>query len=165
VDLDFGLGPEAFCFVPFDHFWAPDYHLWVAPVARVDVLFHASVVLNGYSFVGGRFVVEGIGRDRMALLTHHPVVVERVAIHDERIARSREMQHVRSQEVRRVISHEEAARQRQDIHQDVRRVEAAHHDEAVRRYDTSRQPQRGGSTPERRGEPSREGERNRENER
>ena len=160
VDLDFGLAPSAYVFIPFDHFWAPDYHVWIAPPGRVDVLFRTSIVVNDYHFDGGRFVVGGLGRDRMALLTHHEIPVERVAIHNERLARSREMQHVRSAEVRHEIGHDTAVRQQQDIRRDVRQVETTHHDEAVRRVDASHQPTRGGPSSGR-GD-SREGDRNKE---
>jgi hypothetical protein len=163
VDLDFGLQPTAFVFVPFDHFWAPDYHVWVAPPSRVDVLFHVSVVANGYTFVGGRFIVEGLGRDRIAVLTHHPVPVERVVIRDERIARAREFQHVRSEEVRHVIGHDDAMRREADVRHDVRQVEAAHHEEAVHRFDAGHQPSRGvPGASHGQGQGPRDGDRNRD---
>jgi hypothetical protein len=162
VDLDFGLAPSAYVFLPFDHFWAHDYHSWAAPAWRVDVLFRSSIVMNGYRFDGGHFVVEGLGRDRMALLTHHPVPIERVVIHDERLARSREIQHVRSAEVRHVIGHEAAARQEQDIHHDVRQVEAAHHQEAVHHADAAHQPARGGSSSDHRDDSGHDGDRNKD---
>jgi hypothetical protein len=31
VDTDFGLAPDAFVFLPFDHFWAHDYRGFLAP--------------------------------------------------------------------------------------------------------------------------------------
>ncbi|HEY3913625.1 MAG TPA: DUF6600 domain-containing protein, partial [Verrucomicrobiae bacterium] len=31
VDVDFGLAPDAFVFIPFDHFWAHDYRAFLAP--------------------------------------------------------------------------------------------------------------------------------------
>ena len=161
VDADFGLAPAAYVFVPFDHFWEPDYHVWVAPSARVDVLFRASIVVNDYHFEGGRFVVGGLGRERIALLTHHEVPVERVVIHDERLARAREIQHVHSEEVRHEIGHEDAVRERQDIRRDVRQVEETHHQEAVRHVEPTRQPMTRGGPAVGRGD-SREGERNRD---
>lgn len=89
ADTDFGLAPDAFVFVPFDHFWVHDYRLWVAPPWRVPVLFHASFVVNGYGFVGGRFVINGIGRDRIAFLTHHDVPFFSIGFHDPHIEHDR----------------------------------------------------------------------------
>ena len=37
--------------------------------------------MNGYRLDHGRFVVEGLGRERMASLTHHDIRVEIVAVH------------------------------------------------------------------------------------
>ncbi|HWD19006.1 MAG TPA: DUF6600 domain-containing protein [Verrucomicrobiae bacterium] len=137
LDVDFGLPASAYVFVPFDHFWDHSYHGFVAPLWRADALFRASVVINDYHFESGRFVVGGLGRERIAVLTHHEVPIERIRIRDERVARAREIQHVRSAEIRHDIRHDEAVRQERDIHHDVRQVEAAHHDEAVRRVETS----------------------------
>ncbi len=110
LDIDFGLPPSAYVFVPFDHFWAHDYRAWAAPGWRRDALFRSSIVLNGYHFDGGRFVIGGIGRDRMSFLTHHDIVIDRLAIHDGRIARSMEMQHLHSAEERHEIRHDEFMR-------------------------------------------------------
>jgi hypothetical protein len=93
VDVDFGLAPDMFVFMPFDHFWAHDYLAFRAPIWRSRDLFRVSLVVNHYGFVGGRFVVGGIGRDRMAVLTHHDVRVETLHIRDEHITRSREIEH------------------------------------------------------------------------
>src|SRR5581483_5920870 len=122
LDIDFGLPASAYVFVPFDHFWAHDYRAWAAPVWRRDDLFRASFVLNGYHFEGGRFIIGGIGRDRMAFLTHHDIVVGRLGIHDDRILRAREMQHLHSAEVRHEIRHDEFE----------------HHAEAIRHGDYGR---------------------------
>ncbi len=142
LDIDFGLAPSAYVFVPFDHFWEPSYRAWVAPVWRADAIFRASVVLNDYHFDGGHFVVGGLGRERIALLTHRDVRVERVIIRDDRLARSREIQHVRAAEVRHEIRHDEAVRREEAVRHDVRKVEAEHHEEAVRRSEAVRAPER-----------------------
>jgi hypothetical protein len=76
VDLDFGLGADAFLFVGYDHFWDHDLHGYFLPHDRVDFLFHHSVIMNGYRFDHGRFIVEGLGRDRIGLYTHREVRVE-----------------------------------------------------------------------------------------
>ncbi|HZM01899.1 MAG TPA: hypothetical protein VFC44_02650, partial [Candidatus Saccharimonadales bacterium] len=86
-------------FIPFDHFWAHDYIGFRAPGWRVPSLFRISVVANHYGFVGGRFMVGGIGRDRMAILTHHDIHVARIEIRDSHIEHAREEQRVRSVEV------------------------------------------------------------------
>lgn len=78
ADVDFGLAPEMFVFVPFDHFWVHDYVGWAAPYHRVPLLFRSSVVINGYGFVGGHFVIGGLGRDRIVLRTHHDIAVVHV---------------------------------------------------------------------------------------
>ena len=101
VDADFGLAPDAFVFVGFDHFWARDYRLFAAPPWRVSILFHRSFLANNYRFAGGHFFVGGIGRERMAALTHHEVVVGRIDFHDSRIAHERDIQHDRGREIER----------------------------------------------------------------
>lgn len=83
LDVDFGLGADAFLFVGYDHFWDHDLHGYFLPHDRVDFFFHHSVVMNGYRFDHGRFFVEGIGRDRIGAYTHREVRVERSFYHDE----------------------------------------------------------------------------------
>jgi hypothetical protein len=90
VDVGFGLGPDMFVFIPFDHFWAHDYLGFRAPFGRVSFLFRGSLLANHYAFIGGRFVFDGIGRDRIGLLTHHEVRAERLEFHDAHIAREHE---------------------------------------------------------------------------
>ncbi len=101
VDADFGLGPDLFVFVPFDHFWAHDYRGFLAPGWRGRELFRGSLLVNHYGFVGGHFFVGGIGRDRIGLLTHHDVPLARIEFHDSRIAHERDIQHDRAVEVGR----------------------------------------------------------------
>jgi hypothetical protein len=76
VDVDFGLGVDMFTFVPYDRFWDHNLHAYLLPRERVGLFFGRSVIMNGYRLDHGRFVVEGIGRERMATLTHHDVRVE-----------------------------------------------------------------------------------------
>jgi len=76
VDVDFGLGAAMFTFVPYDHFWDHNFHGYLLPRDRVTIVFGHSVVMNGYRVDHGRFVVEGIGRERMVALTHHDIRVE-----------------------------------------------------------------------------------------
>jgi hypothetical protein len=81
TDADFGLAPDMFVFVPFDHFWVHDYVPWGAPYHRVPLLFRSSVVINGYGFVGGRFFIGGLGRERIILRTHHEVPIVTIGFH------------------------------------------------------------------------------------
>jgi hypothetical protein len=92
VDLDFGLGYDDFVFVGYDHFWDRDYRPFLAPPALALGVFRASLVINSYNFVDGRFVVEGLGRDRIALLTHHDIRPVAITIRDARIMQAREIQ-------------------------------------------------------------------------
>ncbi len=78
VDVDFGLGVEMFTFVPYDRFWEQNLHAWLLPRERVELVYRRSVILNGYRLEHGRFIVEGLGRERMAALTHHEVREEAV---------------------------------------------------------------------------------------
>jgi hypothetical protein len=100
VDADFGLGPDAFAFIPFENFWDHDYRPFLAPseAVRRDI-FHLTFVVNGYRFVGGHFVIDGIGRDRIGVLTHHKVVAASIDFHDARIARARELERAHALEV------------------------------------------------------------------
>jgi len=81
VDVDFGLGVEMFTFVPYDRFWDHNLHAFLLPRERVSVFFGRSVIINGYRLDHGRFVVEGLGRERMAAFTHREIRAEAVAVH------------------------------------------------------------------------------------
>jgi hypothetical protein len=71
LDVDFGLGMDAFVFVPFDHFWDHNLRLYMLPHDRLGFVFHSSWVANGYRVDHGHFVMEGLGHDHMVGLTHH----------------------------------------------------------------------------------------------
>lgn len=86
LDVDFGLAPDAFVFVDYGHFWDRDLHGFFLPRDRADLIFRRSVVVNGYRMDHGRFIVEGLGRDRVAMVTHHEVRLEAPA-HDFRNGR------------------------------------------------------------------------------
>jgi hypothetical protein len=58
-------------------------------------------VANGYRFVGGHFVIGGIGRDRIGLLTHRDVAVGRIDFHDARIGHARDLDHAHAMDVLR----------------------------------------------------------------
>lgn len=78
VDVDFGLGADAFVFVGYDHFWDHHWHTFILPRERAHFVYAHSVIRNGYHYDHGRFVVEGLGHERIAMLTHHEVKVEEV---------------------------------------------------------------------------------------
>ena len=101
VDVDFGLGSEAFVFVPFNRFWEHDYRAFLAPTWRLPLLFRRSFLANGYRFAGGRFVVDGIGRERIGLLTHHAVVAGRIDFRDARVAHARDLERDHAMDIRR----------------------------------------------------------------
>jgi hypothetical protein len=83
LDVDFGLPADAFLFVDYGHFWDHNLRGFFLPRDRADLIFHRSVIVNGYRMDHGRFFVEGLGRDRVAMFTHHEVRVEAPA-HDFR---------------------------------------------------------------------------------
>jgi hypothetical protein len=78
VDIDFGLGITAFTFVPYNRFWEHDLHRFVIGRDRLEFVFGRSHISNGYRFDHGRFIVAGLGRERMAALTHHEIHEEMV---------------------------------------------------------------------------------------
>jgi hypothetical protein len=82
VDFDFGLTVGLFTFVAYDHFWEHDFHRFIVPHERVLVIYRGSHIVNNYRVVDGRVIHEGLGRERIALLTHREVTVER--LHDVR---------------------------------------------------------------------------------
>ena len=73
VDFDFGLDAGFFTFVGYDHFWEHDYRRFVVPHDRVEFIYRHSVYENHYRMDHGRFVNEGLNRDRMASFTHHDI--------------------------------------------------------------------------------------------
>jgi hypothetical protein len=83
ADIDFGLGVDAFTFVPYDRFWEHNLHGFILPHDRLLGVYRRSVILNGYRYDHGRFIVEGLGRDRIARFTHHEVRVEEIRGRDE----------------------------------------------------------------------------------
>lgn len=84
LDVDFGLGVDAFTFVAYDHFWDHDLRLFRVGPERAVVIFKDSRIVNGYRFENGRFMVEGIGHDRIIALTHQDFRVEDKALRDSR---------------------------------------------------------------------------------
>lgn len=87
-DFDFGLGLNFFAFIGYDHFWEHDFRHFIVPRDRLALIYRHSVIENRYHLDHGRFINEGLGRDRMAALTHRDVKVETV-----RDLRDREERH------------------------------------------------------------------------
>jgi hypothetical protein len=77
--VDFGLGFGAFVFVGTDHFWGGNYNLYVFDQARSRTFYEHSTFHAGYRMEGGHLMAEGLGRDHMAAMTHHEVVVHKAA--------------------------------------------------------------------------------------
>ena len=78
VGFDFGLTVGLFTFVAYDHFWEHDYRRFVVPHERVIVIYRGSYIVNNYRVVNGRVIHEGLGRERMAQLTHREVREEKL---------------------------------------------------------------------------------------
>jgi len=77
VDFDFGLGESCFTFVGYDHFHEGFFrmrgHEWGYHIGRerLHEFYHRSVVRNDFRRdEHGRFVNNGIGREKMASITH-----------------------------------------------------------------------------------------------
>ena len=98
VDVDFGLAPDDYVFVGYDHFLDHAYLPFLVPRERALGLFRGSLVMNDYRILDGRLVVEGLGRDRVAAFAHRPVAVGRIVIRDARIERGRELERTRAVE-------------------------------------------------------------------
>jgi hypothetical protein len=73
ADFDFGLGAGFFCFVDGGHFWDHDFRRYAIPHDRLAFVFGHSAFDDHFRYDHGRFINAGIGRDRMALLTHRNV--------------------------------------------------------------------------------------------
>lgn len=79
VDFAFGLGDGFFTFVDYGHlFFDPHiyhrgYRDFVVPRERLASIYRHSVIENRYHVDHGRFVNEGLGRERMAALTHREI--------------------------------------------------------------------------------------------
>jgi hypothetical protein len=124
LDVDFGLGADYFTFVPFDHFWDHDFHRYVFDRDRDRFFYGRSVMRNGYGFDHGRFRMEGLGRDRMAALTHHDVRAFRAG------------------DLRREEEHRDIGR-REEAHPEIRRANL----DREKREGYTRQPERAAARP------------------
>jgi hypothetical protein len=73
LDIDFGIPAQSYVFVSYDHFWDHGYRGAFLPRERVAYFYGHSEIHNGYHFEGGQIRVEGIGRERLAAVTHHEI--------------------------------------------------------------------------------------------
>jgi hypothetical protein len=96
-DVDFGLGPDDFFFIGSDYYWDHNLRAHRFMRERAEFLWRHSAIHNGYRFNNGRFIVEGIGHQRIEVLTHHPVrpiavrELSRRDAHDHFVARRNEV--------------------------------------------------------------------------
>jgi hypothetical protein len=150
VDVDFGLAPDDYVFVGYDHFLDHAYLPFLVPRDRALGLFRGSLVMNDYRILDGRLVVEGLGRDRVAAFAHRPVAVDRIVIRDARIERGRELERTRTVErvreiqsrpatdpLRRTLESRDAARRPADARGPERGAPGARTPEASTREGTA----------------------------
>jgi hypothetical protein len=77
--VDFGLGFGAFVCVGNDHFWGGNYNAYVFNEEQSRAFYANSTFHAGYVMEGGHLKAEGLGRDHIAAVTHHAVVVHKAA--------------------------------------------------------------------------------------
>jgi hypothetical protein len=73
ADYDFGFGPRFFVFVDHRHFWEHDYHPFVLRGEERDHIYRISVINRVRVDGHGRFVHEGLERDRLERFTGRKV--------------------------------------------------------------------------------------------
>jgi hypothetical protein len=82
-DFTFGLGADFFTFVACDHFWEHDFRHFIVPHDRLAPIYRRSLIENHFRLDHGRFINDGLSRDRMATLTHRDVQeIKPMAVHD-----------------------------------------------------------------------------------
>jgi hypothetical protein len=77
--VGFGLGFNAYVVVGTDHFWGGDYNRYVFDSVRTREFYEHSQFHAGYRMEGGHLQAEGLGREHMAAITHHEVVVHKAS--------------------------------------------------------------------------------------
>jgi hypothetical protein len=130
--VDFGLGFGAFVFVGSDHFWGGNYNVYVFDRERSRTFYEHSTFHAGFVMEGGHLRAEGLGRDHMAQITHHEIVVHKAA------------------ELRHAEEHHNFEKRTQE-HHELARVTPAHGREPVRpeaRAGAERRPTEPGGRPE-----------------
>jgi hypothetical protein len=139
VDADFGLRASDFCFIGWDHYWDHNFRAYLLRSDRAEFIWRRSVIRNGYRFSNGRFIIDGIGAQRVAVFTRHevhPIGVRefaRVEQHEHFVARRNEV--VRQVEVRREMLRREPNRPGQVQHPEVRREEINRGGPVPQRYE------------------------------
>jgi hypothetical protein len=77
ADFDFGLGATFFTFVDYGHFCAFDFHPYILRSDRFNYVFRRSVFENHFAYDRGRFINQGLGRERVAAFAHQDIRIER----------------------------------------------------------------------------------------
>jgi hypothetical protein len=134
--VDFGLGFQSFVFVGNDHFWGGNYNLYVFDRERSQVFYQHSTFHAGYRMEGGHLMAEGLGRDHMAQITHHEVVVQKVS----ELRRAEETHNF----AKRTAEHKELTRA--PVHGKETGHPEANHSPEARERTTSANNERGAST-------------------
>jgi hypothetical protein len=132
ADFDFGIGAGFFVFVDGGHFWDHDFHRYVVPHDRLGFVYGHSSFENHYRYDHGHFINDGMGRDRMAILTHR----------DVREIQARRVEDIRHDEERRNV-----VVRRDDLHD----FHAGVHPDALRTVAVHAAPGHGGIEPARGG--------------
>ena len=80
ASFDFGLGVNAFAFVPFGNLCANNVAYHCLPRTQAAVIFKRTTIVNNYSVVNHTYVNHGISVTRIAAASHTPV--PRATVHE-----------------------------------------------------------------------------------
>jgi hypothetical protein len=73
VNFDFGLGVNAFAFVSFNNFCAPNLPYHCLPRSQTTVIYKQTTIVNNYVVNNNTFINRGVAYDRIAAASHVPV--------------------------------------------------------------------------------------------
>lgn len=75
ADFNFGLGANAFCFVPTKNFYDPHPFKYRAPQGQITQIYQRTTIINNYNVGGGgRNIMNfGIAPSRISTVTHAPI--------------------------------------------------------------------------------------------
>lgn len=80
VDCDFGLGPDAYCFISISDICQPSYRTCLVPAVRAaEVYKKTAIVKTAYMAHGGKVINAGIGVDKVRVLTHRDIKPLKIA--------------------------------------------------------------------------------------
>jgi hypothetical protein len=80
ASFDFGLGVNAFAFVSFGNFCAPNVAVHCLPHSHATAIFRQTTIVNNYTVVKNTYVNNGVSMHRIAAASHKPV--PRASLHD-----------------------------------------------------------------------------------